>query len=135
MAIQISVAAQNGMLDSLETTIGTTPLLRVLTGSQPANCATASSGTLVAECTLPSDWLGAASANLKSKSGTWEDTSANATGTAGYYRIFDSTGTTCHWQGSVTAGGGGGDMTVDSVSFVSGQPFTVLTFTIAAANS
>ncbi len=33
-------------------------------------------------------------------------------GTVGHYEIMDSTGTVCHEQGTVTATGGGGDMTV-----------------------
>ena len=32
-------------------------------------------------------------------SGTWQDASADASGRAGYFRIFDSAGTTCHIQG------------------------------------
>lgn len=128
MTIQFSIAVANAYLDQIETTIGTAPILKILTGSMPANCAAAETGTVLAQCTLPSDWLGAAASGIKSKSGTWEDTSANATGTAGYYRIYDSSGTTCHQQGTVTATGGGGDMTVDSTAFTATQPFTVNSF-------
>lgn len=128
MTIQFSIAVANAYLDQIETTIGTAPILKILTGSMPANCAAAETGTVLAQCTLPSDWLGAAASGVKSKSGTWEDTSANATGTAGYYRIYDSSGTTCHQQGTVTATGGGGDMTVDSTAFTATQPFTVNSF-------
>lgn len=128
MTIQFSIAVANAYLDQIETTIGTAPILKILSGSMPANCAAAETGTVLAQCTLPSDWLGAAASGVKSKSGTWEDTSANATGTAGYYRIYDSSGTTCHQQGTVTATGGGGDMTVDSTAFTATQPFTVNSF-------
>ncbi len=76
-----------------------------------------------------------ASGGSKAKSGTWTDSSADATGTAGHFRIYDSGGTTCHIQGTVTATGGGGDMTVDSTSFTAGQSFTVNTFTLTAANA
>jgi hypothetical protein len=79
--------------------------------------------------------MAAASGGVKAKSGTWEDTSADATGTAGHYEIMDSTGTTCHEQGTVTATGGGGDMTVDNTSFASGQPFTVTAFSKTAAGA
>lgn len=108
MAIQLSVSARNAMLDSLETTVGTTPVLKIRTGAQPATCATADSGTVLVTMTLPSDWAAAASSGSKSKSGTWEDTSADAPGTAQHYRLYASDGTTCHLQGSVTATGGGG---------------------------
>jgi hypothetical protein len=79
--------------------------------------------------------MNAASGGTMTKNGTWQDTSANGTGTAGYFRIFDNAGTTCHIQGTVTLTGGGGDMTVDNTSFVTGQAFLVSTFTLTAANA
>lgn len=135
MAIQLSIAARNARLDAIETTAGTAALLRIYSGSAPADCATAASGTLLAEASLPSDWMTAASAGAKAKTGTWSDSSANNTGTAAHFRLYDSGGTTCHMQGTVTATGGGGDMTVDSTSFTAGQVFTVSTFTLTDANA
>jgi hypothetical protein len=38
-------------------------------------------------------------------------------------------------QGTVTATGGGGDMTLDNVSIASSQAVTVNTFTLTDANS
>jgi hypothetical protein len=134
MAHQYSVAVNNARLDAIETAVGVTPILRMRTGAQPANCAAADTGTVLATVTLPSDWMGAASAGVKSKSGTWTDASADAAGTVGHFRIYDSAGTTCHIQGNVTATGGGGDMTVDNVVFAAGQSFTVNTFAITAGN-
>lgn len=135
MSIFLSDAVRNARLDSIETTIGTAPLLRIYSGTAPADESTALSGnTLLAECTLPSDWMAAASAGSKAKSGTWQDSSANATGTASFYRIYESTGTTCHLQGTVTATGGGGDMTVDNTSFATGQSFTVTSYSWTDAN-
>jgi hypothetical protein len=135
MALQYSVSVRNAKLDAVETTIGTAARLKIRSGSVPATCATADAGTVLADLTLPSDWMAAASAGAKAKSGTWEDTSADATGTAAHFRLYASDGTTCHAQGTVTATGGGGDMTVDSVSFTSGQSFTVTTFTLTAGNA
>lgn len=135
MTIQHSVAVRNARLDAIETTVGTSPILEIRTGAQPANCAASDSGTLLASITLPSDWLAAASSGSKAKSGTWQDSSANGTGTAAHFRIKDSTGTTCHQQGSVTATGGGGDMTVDNTSFASGQSFTVTGYTLTDGNA
>lgn len=135
MTIQHSVAVRNARLDAIETTVGTSPILEIRTGAQPANCAASDSGTLLASITLPSDWLAAASSGSKAKSGTWQDSSANGTGTAGHFRIKDSTGTTCHQQGSVTATGGGGDLQVDNTSFASGQSFTVTGYTLTEGNA
>lgn len=135
MALQYSVTVRNAQLDAVETTVGTAPLLRIYSGSAPANCAAAASGTLLAEATLPSDWMEAASSGSKALSGTWQDASANATGTAGHWRLYDSSGTTCHAQGTVTATGGGGDMTLDNTSIASAQSVTITSFTITAGNA
>jgi hypothetical protein len=85
--------------------------------------------------TLPSDWLAAASSGSKAKSGTWEDASADGTGTAAHFRVYASDGTTCHIQGSVTATGGGGDMTLDNTSIASGQDVTITSFTLSAGGA
>ena len=135
MALQYSVAVRNAQLDAVEVTVSMAPLLRIYSGSAPANCAAAASGTLLAEMTLPSDWMAAASSGSKALSGTWQDASANATGTAGHFRLYDSGGTTCHAQGTVTATGGGGDLTLDNVSIASGQSVTITSFTITAGNA
>jgi len=135
MAMQFSVAARNAELDALEAAIGTSAVLKVFSGAPPATCATADSGTVLATISLPSDWMAAASAGVKAKSGTWQDASADNNGTAGHFRIYASDGTTCHMQGTVTATGGGGDMVVDSTSFTAGQSFTVATFQLTAGNA
>lgn len=127
MAVQHSTALRNAILDQYETTIGTAPTLEIRTGAQPASCAAADSGTLLASITLPSDWMTAASGGSKSMSGSWVDASADATGTAAHYRLKQ--GATCHEQGSVTATGGGGDMTVDNTSIAVPQQFQITSFT------
>jgi len=135
MPIQLSVAVRNARLDAVETTVGTSAILRLRTGAVPANCAAADSGTVLATLNLPSDWMAAAASGSKSLLGTWQDTSADATGTAAHFRLYDSAGTTCHMQGTVTATGGGGDMTVDNTSFATGQSFTVTSFTLTDGNA
>lgn len=135
MTLQYSVAVRNAKLDAVESTIGTAAVLKIRTGAAPANCAAADSGTVLATLTLPSDWMAAASSGSKAKSGTWSDSSADATGTAAHFRLYASDGTTCHAQGTVTATGGGGDMEVDNTSFAAGQSFTVNTFTLTAGNA
>lgn len=133
--LQYSVAVRNAKLDAVETAIGTSAVLKIRTGAPPTNCATADSGTVLATCNLPSDWMAAASSGTKAKSGTWEDTSADATGTAAHFRLYASDGTTCHAQGTVTATGGGGDLTVDNTSFASAQAFSITGFTLTAGNA
>jgi hypothetical protein len=135
MAIQLSTTVRNARLDAIENTVATSAIIRVRTGSAPANCAAADTGTVLAEITCPSDWMAAASGGTKTKSGTWQDLSADNTGTAAHFRLYDSAGTTCHMQGTVTATGGGGDMEVNSTSFTAGQSFTISTFTLTDGNA
>jgi hypothetical protein len=95
---QYSVAVNNAALDAKETATGTAPVLRFYTGSMPANCAAAATGTQLATQALPSDWLSNASAAAKAKAGTWTGT-YGASGTVGYWRIWDTAVANCHWQG------------------------------------
>jgi hypothetical protein len=100
MGYQLSTTVRNARLDTVESTIGVSAQLKVRTGVPPANCAAADTGTVLATMTLPADWMAAAAAGSKALSGTWQDASADATGTAGHFRIYDSAGTTCHVQGT-----------------------------------
>ena len=132
MALQYSTTVRNAKLDAIETAIGTSAVLKIRSGAAPADCATADSGTVLATLSLPSDYMAAASGGSKAKTGTWQDTSADATGTAGHFRIYASDGTTVHIQG--TAGTSGTDMILDSASFTAGQAFTISAFTITDNN-
>jgi hypothetical protein len=132
MALQFSAAVRNALLDAIETAVGASAVLKIRTGAPPADVATADSGTVLATLNLPADWMSDAAAGSKAKLGTWEDTSADDAGTAGHFRLYASNGTTAHMQGTVTATGGGGDMTVDNVVFASGQAFTITGFTLTA---
>lgn len=133
MAIQLSTSVRNARLDAIETTVGVSAVLKIRSGAAPANVGTADSGTVLATLTLPSDWMAAASGGSKAMSGTWQDASADATGTAAHFRIYASDGTTAHMQGTV--GTSGTDMIVDSTSFTAGQSFTINSFTLTDGNA
>lgn len=136
MSIQLSTALRNARLDAIETTIGTSAVLKIRTGAAPANVAAADSGTVLATINLASDWAAAASGGAKALSGLpVTDSSADNTGTAAHFRIYASDGTTAHLQGTVTATGGGGDMTVDNTSFAAGQSFSITAFSLTDGNS
>jgi hypothetical protein len=135
MAVQLSAAVRNARINTIESTIGTSAVMKIRTGAAPADCSTADSGIVLATLNLPSDWMAAASGGAAAKSGTWQDATADATGTAAHFRIYASDGTTCGMQGTVTITGGGGDLTLDNTSIASGQAVTVTTFTITDANA
>jgi len=135
MAIQLSVAVRNARLDAIETAIGVSAKLMIFTGAMPADCATATSGTKLTEDDLLSDWAAAASAGAKALSSLPITTTGLAAGSAGYFRLFASDGTTCHLQGTITATGGGGDMTLDNIVIASGQTVNITGFTLTDGNA
>jgi len=97
-----------------DTAIGAQVLLAVLTGSDPA---------------APS-----ASASVLTISAITGDSSANATGTATWARFKDSTGATV-FDCSVTATGGGGVITLNTTSIVSGSPVSITSGTLTVPTS
>lgn len=135
MTIQLSTTTRNQRLNTIETAIGTSAVVKIRTGAQPATCATADSGTVLATMQLQSDWLAAAAAGAKAKSGTWQDTAADSGGTAGHFRVYASGGSVCHIQGSITTTAGGGDMTIQNLSIATGQQVTITGFTLTDGNA
>lgn len=135
MGLQFSVDVRNARLNAIEAEIGAAAILRIYSGSTPANCAASATGDLLSEMTLPSDWMTAASSGAVSKDGSWADASADDDGTAGYFRIYDPTGTTCHIQGEITDGAGAGPLKLSSTTIVSTEPVTISTFTITDGNA
>ena len=139
MPIQFNVATRNARLDTIESTNGNSCSLEIRSGAVPANCAAANAGSVLATINLPADWMAAASGGQKLLAGSWQDLSADATGTAAHFRMFNSQatkdGTTCFLQGTVTATSGGGDMELTSVSLTAGQSVSISTFTLTDGNA
>jgi len=63
--------------------------------------------------------------------GTWQDLSADASGTAGHFRMVGGSNIL---EGTVTATSGGGDLTLDNVAIVATQQVTVTSFTLSSTN-
>lgn len=131
MIVVTSTTVRNAMLDAVETAVGTSPVLKIISGTIPATTAETDAGTVLATISLPSDWAAAASAGSKALSGTpLQDTSADNTGDATHWRLFDSSGT-CHLQGDITATGGGGSLTLANTSLTLGGLVQVTSGTIS----
>lgn len=132
MTLHVGTTARNAACNAVTAAIdaGTAGTLRIYTGSAPANPQTTATGTLLAAVVLNKPSFGTASVGVATivTSPTLTATAGN-TGTAGWFRIVTSTeaagtglGTL---DGSVTATGGGGDLTLDSVSITSGLAVNV----------
>lgn len=133
MAIQLSTTVRNQRLNAIETAIGTSAVMKIRTGSAPATCGAADSGTVLASLQLPSDWLAAAASGSKAKSGTWQDTSADASGTAAHFRVYAVGGTVCHLQGTVSSSTG--DLVLQNTSINAAQQVTITSFALTDANA
>ena len=129
MTFQYSTTVRNAKLDAVESSIGVSALLRVFSGAEPANCAAADPAGLLCTINLPVDWMAAASAGVKVLSGSWTG-NASAAGIAASWRIYDSTGTTCHIQGNATT-----DMSFVNTNIAVGQTVTVTSFQLTSGNS
>jgi hypothetical protein len=126
MAIVYKDSTGNDFLTRYDTLFPAGAILEIRTGA-PAGPNNAAGGSLLCSITLPASPWAAASAKSKAKSGTWSGT-ATGTGTAGHFRLKNA-GDTEREEGTITATGGGGDMTVDNTSIATDQTVTVTTFT------
>ena len=135
--VQLSVAARSARANAVQTENSTTAILRILTGSMPANCAAAETGTILAEIDpLPDPYLTTSADGTIAKTGTWSDASADASGVASYWRLYKADGTTCTMQGDIsTTAAGTGSMTLADTNIVAGVPFTVQSFGWTEANA
>lgn len=124
----------NGILNSQAGISFDSGTLEIRSGAAPGPDA-AATGTVLATITLPADAFAAASAGAAAKSGTWEDTSADAGGTAAHFRIIQS-GDTNGATGSTderiegTVSTSGADLNLDSTTISAAQTVTIDTFTV-----
>jgi hypothetical protein len=132
--VKYAAALKNTRLDAITTRAGTSALLRIYDGSQPATADTAvSTQTLLAELTCnASAFASAASGGVLTASAITTDSSANATGTATWFRLVASNGTTVVCDGTV--GTSGSDLNLSTTSIVSGSPVAVSSFVITHGN-
>lgn len=132
MALGIDVATRNNMLNAIRDTIdggAGAGLVRIYDGTRPATSGAAT--TLLAELTLSDPCAAAASAGVLTFSAITQDSSANATGTATWFRIVTSGGTPV-LDGSV--GTAGSDLNLNSQGISTGVAVQITSFTITAGN-
>lgn len=121
---------RDAMLDAITTHAGNAALLRIYDGSRPATGGTAT--TLLAELTCGTPFAAAAVNGVLTLGAITQDSSANATGTATWFRIVKSDGTTHVMDGNV--GTSGSDLNLTTTSIVATQPVSVSSFVITEGN-
>lgn len=137
MATRITNAAQDaandatvGLLDA-----GGAGTIEIRTGSQPADADDAATGTLLGTLTFNSPAFAASSGGTAAANSIEQDSSADATGEAGWFRAKSGAGTTI-FDGNITASGGGGELELNTTSIVTGGPIqiTSMTFSFPASS-
>lgn len=133
MALGLNVTLRNNMLDEITSRAGASALLRIYDGTQPATGGTATN--LLAQLTCNATFAAAASSGVLTLNSISSDTSANATGTATWWRIVQSDGTTHVLDGTVsTVAAGTGDLQLDDTSIVLGGTVAISSATITDGN-
>lgn len=132
----ISTASQDLMCDALVDDIDASGLLKIFAGTQPANPNGTHSEILLAELAFSATAFGASSSGTATASAITGDSSANATNTAAWFRIGDSTlSSTSAGLMDGEIGTSGSDINFNSVAFTSGSQVdvTALTITVPAS--
>jgi len=139
LAPSITTAARSLAADAVVDLVdagGSAGELRIYGGTKPGDVNAALSGnTLLAALPMSDPAFGAAASGVATASAITSDTSADATGTATFFRIGSvNTGTfTPTMQGDV--GTSGADLNLSSVSITAGGTVSVSSFTYTQAGS
>lgn len=129
MALAYSTTVRNAMLDAITTAIGASGLLRIYDGTRPASGGAATN--LLAQLALSATSAPASSGGVLTFSAITQDSSADATGTATWFRLTTSGGTFVV-DGNV--GTSGSDLNLTTTSIVITQPVSVTSFVITEGN-
>lgn len=129
MALAYSTDLRNARLDAITTAAGNAALLRIYDGTRPASGGAAT--TLLAELTCGTPFAAGAAAGVLTLDSITQDASANASGTATWFRIVTSGGT---FVADGDVGTSGSDLNLSTTTIVSGHPVAVTSFTITEGN-
>lgn len=130
---QLANAVVNAQADALATQLNN-GYLRIYSGTKPATADTALSGqTLLAELRFNATAAPAASAGVLTFNAITQDSSADATGTASFFRALQSNGTSVVMDGTV--GTSGANLNLGTVSIVAGAIVSVTSFTHTVAKA
>jgi hypothetical protein len=131
MNFKVTTARRNQELDALAANFNS-GFLRIYSGVQPADADTALSGnTLLAELTFGATAFPAAAGGVLTANAIADDASADATGTATFFRCFKSDGVTVICDGD--AGVGSQNLVLNTTSIVAAARVQATTFTISLA--
>jgi hypothetical protein len=120
-------------MDAITTAAGNAALLRIYDGAQPTDADTAiGAQTLLAELTCGTPFAAAASNGVLTAGAITQDSSANASGTAAWFRLVVAGGGTTIMDGTV--GTADADLILNNVTISAGGPVAVSSFVLTSAN-
>lgn len=137
MTYKTSQNARNAMCDALVDRFdngSSNAYIEIRTGAAPATCETADSGTLLGTLPMSDPSFGSAAAGVATAASITGDSVADASGTAGHFRVKDSDGNV-EFQGNITASAGGGALELDDVNIVAGGQINITSFTLTQPDS
>lgn len=130
--LKYKASLKNSQLDAITSAVGTSGLIRIYSGTQPASPDAALSGnTQLAELACSSALAAAASGGVLTLNAITADSSADATGTATFGSILTSGGTRIV---DFSVGTSGADLNLNTTSIVSGAQVSISSASITAAN-
>lgn len=127
MTLQYSGTLRTNQAAQLQATVGTSGVLKIFSGSEPVNCASADPTGLLCTIPLPSTFL-TSSGGVTALAGTWQ-ANASSAGTAASFRIYDGSAV-CHMQGTCTT-----DLVLINTNIAVGQTVQVTSFGVTVANA
>jgi hypothetical protein len=130
---KVKATAKNAGLDAKYTTaLGSNPIIRIYSGTQPASPDAALSGnTVLAELACSSAFAAAAASGVLTANAITSDSSADNTGTATWFSILTSGGTRI---ADGTVGTSGSDLNLNTTSIVAGAQVSISSLTITSGN-
>lgn len=130
MAIAYAAALRNTMADAITARAGGSAKLKIFSGTRPATGGAET--TKLAEMTCNATFAPSASGGVLTLNAITSDSSADATGTATWFRI-ESSGGTHVLDGNVATSGS--DLNISTTSIVSGAIVAVTGATITISNA
>lgn len=128
---KLAVATRNAMLDAITSALGSNALIDIYSGTQPAGPATAiTTQTLLAQLACSATFAPAAASGLLTANAITQDSSANASGTATWFRAKTSGGAGV-LDGNVSTSGTF-DLILNTTSITAAGPVSVTSCVITA---
>jgi hypothetical protein len=135
MALAFADALRNSQLDEITADIDAgsgAGLIRIYDGTRPATGAAITTQTLLATLTLSDPSFPAASSGSMTANSITDDSSADATGTASWFRVVDSDSNFV-MDGDV--GTSGSDLNLNSTAITAGVTVSISSFVLNAGNA